>query len=246
MRGEERPRPWRILAAQLHPPLISLLLGAAALAAAVGKLLDAAVIGGVVLLNTLIGAVQEWRADRALEALRDMAAPRARVLRDGRVEEVPAEEVVPGDVLVLETGDRVAADARVLGATDLALDESALTGESEPVGKSPGTLPADTPLAHRTNMMWAPTAVVSGRGRAVVVATGMRTVLGEIASEVQEAGGSPPPSSGAWGRRSASGGSPWPGSCSSSASSGAMRPWRWSASPWPWQCRRSPRASRRW
>jgi len=188
LEGKAKSTPWAVVAAQLHHPLIYLLLGAAALAAAVGKLVDAGVIGGVVVLNTLIGALQEWRADRALEALGRMAAPHARVLRDGRVREIAADEVVPGDILILETGDRVAADARVLESVDLAVDESALTGESEPVSKSPGVLPAETPLADRMNMVWSSTAVTAGRGRAVVVATGMRTVLGEIAGEVREAG----------------------------------------------------------
>ena len=188
LEGKAKSTPWAVVAAQLHHPLIYLLLGAAALAAAVGKLVDAGVIGGVVVLNTLIGALQEWRADRALEALGRMAAPHARVLRDGRVREIAADEVVPGDILILETGDRVAADARVLESVDLAVDESALTGESEPVSKSPGVLPAETPLVDRMNMVWSSTAVTAGRGRAVVVATGMRTVLGEIAGEVREAG----------------------------------------------------------
>jgi len=188
LKAEEKTTVLKVLAHQLHHPLIYLLIGAAALSAIAGHAIDAAVIGGVIVLNTLLGAIQEWKADKALEALRRMAAPTARVLRDGKPQEIHAEEVVPGDVLLLETGDRVAADGRLLEATDLSLDESALTGESEPVRKSPAVLSEDTPVADRTNMVWASTVVTSGRGKAVVMATGMNTELGRIAGQVRETG----------------------------------------------------------
>ncbi len=175
-----------LVAHQLHHPLIYLLVGAAVVSAIAGHSVDAVVIGGVVALNTLLGAAQEWKADRALEALQRMASPQARVLRDGHAEEILAEDVVPGDVLLVETGDRVPADARVLEGADLAVDESALTGESEPVRKSAGVIEEKTPLADRSNMLWSSTAVTAGRGKAVVVATGMATALGEIAGQVRE------------------------------------------------------------
>jgi P-type Ca2+ transporter type 2C len=178
----------KLVLMQLHNPLIYLLLGAAALSLATGHAIDAAVIAGVVLLNTVLGASQEYKASRALEALHNLAAPHARAIRDGREVEISAEEIVPGDILVLETGDLVAADARVIQAAELHANESALTGESEPVHKTPGAMEADRPLAELRNMVWMSTAVTTGRGRAVVVGTGMNTTLGRIAGQVRHAG----------------------------------------------------------
>jgi len=143
--------PLRLLARQFHNPLIYLLIGAAVLSFLVDHRVDAAVIAGVIILNSLLGFIQEWRAEGALEALREMAAPHARVLREGKTAEIDADRVVPGDVLMLETGDRVAADARLLSGDNLRVDESALTGESQPVGKEPGTMDEDTPMADRRN-----------------------------------------------------------------------------------------------
>ena len=170
----------------IHQPLIYLLLAAALVSFVTGHAVDGSVILAVVALNTLIGVAQEWKADKALDALRDMAAPHARVLRGGHVVDVVAERVVPGDILILETGDRVAADARVLEATELRANESALTGESEPVRKAPGVLPEDTPLADRNTMVWMSTAITAGRGRAIVVGTGMDTTIGRIAGAVRD------------------------------------------------------------
>ncbi len=188
LEAEEGVRPWRLLVRQVHNPLIYLLLGAAGVSLVAGKSVDAGVILGVVVLNTILGFVQEWRAEGALAALRQMAAPHARVLRDGQTQQIEAADVVPGDVLVLETGDRVAADARLLRSDDLRIDESALTGESEPVGKEPGRLDEDTPMGDRRNMVWMSTSVTAGRGRAMVVETGMRTEMGQIAGEVRATG----------------------------------------------------------
>jgi len=176
-----------ILIRQVHNPLIYLLIGAAALSLATGHTVDAGVIFAVIILNTLLGAVQEWKADRAMEALRELSVPHAVVLRDGTERSISSEEVVPGDLLILETGDRVPADARVLSATDMHADESALTGESEPVSKEPGTLPEDTQPADRSNMLWMSSSITSGRGRALVVETGMGTELGRIAGSVRSA-----------------------------------------------------------
>jgi P-type Ca2+ transporter type 2C len=170
---------------QLKSPLIYLLIAAAVISALAEHYIDSAVIGAVIVFNTLIGVSQEWRAEKTLDALRRMAAPRARVLRDGEAEVVAAEDVVPGDILLLESGDLVAADARVLDATELRVDESALTGESDTVGKEPEELEESTSLADRRNMVWSSTNVTDGRGRAVVVATGMDTSIGGIAGDVQ-------------------------------------------------------------
>jgi Ca2+-transporting ATPase len=185
LEAEEETGPLQLLLRQVRNPLIYLLAGAAVLSLLVGHGVDAAVIAGVILLNSLLGFFQEWRAEGALSALREMAAPHARVLRDGRPFEIDAADVVPGDVLLLETGDQAAADARLLSADDLHLDESALTGESEPVAKRRERVEEGTPLADRKNMLWMSTSVTGGRGRAVVVATGMRTEMGRIAGQVR-------------------------------------------------------------
>jgi len=147
---------------------------------------DALTIGAIVILNAIIGFVQEYRSEKAIEAMRKLTAPRATVLRDGRPVIIPAEEVVPGDILVLETGDRVAADARLIEAVELKTNEAVLTGESTPVEKHLGLLPETTPIAERSNMVFMATHVIYGRGKAVVTATGMKTEFGKIAELVQE------------------------------------------------------------
>jgi len=177
--------PLRLLARQVNSPLIYLLIGAAVLSFVIGHRVDAGVIVGVVILNTMLGFFQEWRAEGALNALREMSAHHARVLRNGHPQEIDAAQVVPGDVLALETGDRVAADARILSGDNLHVDESALTGESQAVTKQPENAAEDAPLAERHNMVWMSTNITGGRGRAVVVETGMNTAMGRIAGEVR-------------------------------------------------------------
>lgn len=167
--------------AQLRETMILVLLGAAALSVAVGDAGDAAVIVLVVVLNTTVGVAQERRATGAVAALRARAAPRATVVRDGHRREVPAAEVVVGDLLVLGRGDVVAADARLLAAHELQVDESALTGESQPSDRWAAPACAeDTPVADRSTVVHAGTLVVRGRGRAVVTAVGLRTELGTV------------------------------------------------------------------
>ena len=185
---EEGAGPLMMLISQVNNPLIYLLAGAAALSLFVGHAIDAAVIAGVIVLNTLLGFFQEWRAEGAIDALRRMTSPHARVIRDGSTKEIDASEVVPGDILILETGNRVAATARVTWSEELEVDESALTGESLPVGKSTDTLEQDIPLADQKNIVHMSTSVTGGRGRALVVATGMNTQIGRIAAEVRTTG----------------------------------------------------------
>lgn len=185
LEAEEGVSPLRLLARQVHNPLIYLLVGAAVLSLLIGHHVDAAVIAGVVVLNTLLGFFQEWRAEGALNALRKMAAHHARVLRDGKPLGIETSHVAPGDVLVLETGDWVAADARILASEHLKTDESALTGESQPVEKQTEKVAEGAPMADRGNMVWMSSNVTGGRGRAVVVETGMRTAMGRIAGEVR-------------------------------------------------------------
>ncbi len=177
-----------VFARQFKSPLIYLLLFAAGIALALDERTDAIVILVVVLLNSLIGAFQEGRAERAVNALRQLTQHKARVLRDGREQVIEARDVVPGDVLLFESGDAIAADARLLEAAALRVAEAALTGESVPVMKDPGVLSAEAPLADRQNMTYAGTYVTAGRGRAVVVATARDTEIGHIAALAGSAG----------------------------------------------------------
>ena len=179
--------PWTLLAGQFRNVLIVILLVATALSAALGHGVEAIAITVIVVFAVLLGFVQEFRAERAIEALREMAAPRATVIRDGTEIELPAREVVPGDLLALSAGNRVAADARLLRAVNLKAQEAPLTGESNPVGKRADAVhDADTPLGERRNMVYAGTTVSYGRGLALVVATGHDTEVGRIARMLLE------------------------------------------------------------
>ena len=179
-----RPGPWRILLDQLTSPLIYILIAAAAVSVAMGELVDAAVMSVVLVLNTGIGFLQEYRAEHAVRALLRMAAPRARVIRDAREVELAAGELARGDLVLVDSGTRVPADLRLAAATALQADESLLTGESAAVEKNPRPVAAEAPLADRSSVLYAGTVVRSGRGRGYVVATGARTELGAIAEEV--------------------------------------------------------------
>jgi Ca2+-transporting ATPase len=177
---------WRRFLRQFAELVVLVLLAAAGLSLALGEVLDAAVILAILLLNATLGFLQEERATRAIEALAELARPRARVLRAGGELALPASEVVPGDVLLIGAGDAVPADARLIASTSLRTQESALTGESTPVEKEAGAvMERATPLAERRNSIFLGTLVAGGHGRAVVVATGMATELGRIASLLQ-------------------------------------------------------------
>ena len=167
---------------QFKSPLIYLLFGAAAIALALGEIKDAIVIFVVVVMNAVIGAYQEGRAEQALAALRRMSTQKARVVRTGREEVIDARDLVPGDVLLLAAGDAVTADARLIDGAALQIAEAALTGESVPISKTTGAVAAESVLADRTNMVYAGTHVTAGRARAVVVATGTATEIGHIAA----------------------------------------------------------------
>ena len=181
IRREQKTTRLTVLARQFTSPVVWLLLGASLLSAALGELLDAAAIGAIVIVNAVIGFLQEYRAERAVMALRSMTAPRARVLRDGHSVMVSADTIVPGDLLVLEAGDVAAADARLHTAHALTTNEAPLTGESTPVEKQTVPTTADTPLAERHDFVFMGTAIATGTGLAEVVATGMQTELGRIA-----------------------------------------------------------------
>jgi Ca2+-transporting ATPase len=190
----EPPVPgWRKFLSQFADPLIYLLLAAIvvsfvawAIEGMEGIPVEAIVIGAIVLANGVLGYVQERHAEQAVAALVRMAAPTARVVRDGAERAIPADEVVPGDLLLVSEGDAVSADARLLDAASLTVAEAGLTGESEPVLKETATLGQSAPIGDRVNMLFSGTAVTRGRGRAVVTATGMRTEMGEIAALLGE------------------------------------------------------------
>ena len=181
-----RVSPWRILLDQFKNILIIILLAATALSFALGHGVESVVIAVIVVFAVLLGFIQEYRADRAIEALREMAAPTATVVRGAATTEVPARELVPGDVVLLHPGDRVPADARVVESVNLMADEAALTGESLPVVKRAEPLEGvELAVGDRVNMLHAGTVVTYGRGVGVVVATGPRTEFGRIAGLLQ-------------------------------------------------------------
>lgn len=177
-----RVSPWAILLEQFKNVLIIILLVATALSAFLGHGVEAIAITVIVLFAVILGFLQEYRAERAIEALRELAAPSATVIRDGREHDVSARDLVPGDVIVLETGDKVPADVRLMEAINLQTNEAALTGESAPVEKLTKPLKEEQlSTGDRTNMAYAGTLVTYGRGRAIVTSTGMNTEFGKIA-----------------------------------------------------------------
>ena len=187
LQAARRVSPWEILLEQFKNVLILILLGAAVISLFLNHGVESIVIGVIVLFAVALGFVQEYRAERAIEALRQMAAPTATVLRDDVEIKIPARDLVPGDVIVLHTGDRIPADARLLESVNLQVEEAALTGESVPVEKHVKPLEnPDLPLGDRRNMAYAGTAVTYGRGRALVVSTAMQTEFGKIAQMLQD------------------------------------------------------------
>jgi Ca2+-transporting ATPase len=185
---------WLLLADQFKGVLILVLIGAAILAAVIGDLTDAMVILAVVFINAFLGFSQEHRAEQSLAALKKMLAPTAEVRRDGQTMTLSAEELVPGDIVLLGSGDRIPADGRVIAAHSFEVDESALTGESRTVGKHVNSLAGrNVPLAERANLFFMNTIVTRGRAEMVITATGMRTELGLLAGMLVETVESPTP-----------------------------------------------------
>ncbi len=197
---QEKKSTLRRLAEQFINPLVLTLLAAAGIAVVVGftadeggsllsRFGDAIAILLIVILNAFLGYYQERRAEAALDALQRLSAPTARVRREGRVVVIPAEEVVPGDILELEAGDAIAADARLVQTIDLAAEEAALTGESSASGKDAlAPVAVDAPLADRATMVFTGTSVLRGKGRAIVTATGTKTELGKIGEMIRSVG----------------------------------------------------------
>ncbi|HEX9077917.1 MAG TPA: HAD-IC family P-type ATPase, partial [Anaerolineae bacterium] len=179
--------PLALLVEQFTDFIVLTLIAAAIVSGFLGEWLDAVAIVAIVILNAILGFFQEYRAERALAALKNLAAPIAQVVRDGNTKSLAATELVPGDIILLRSGDLVPADARILEAFSLKMVEAALTGESSPSEKTDGELglPADTAIGDRSNMVNAGTIAVQGRGRAAVTTTGMQTELGHIAGLVE-------------------------------------------------------------
>jgi Ca2+-transporting ATPase len=186
LKGKKKTPAILVFLKQFLSPLIYVLIAAVIISFIVQHYIDGVVILGVLLLNAIVGFMQEARAEEAMEALIQMAAPKAKVRRDGIVKQILAKTIVPGDIILLETGDRVPADARLLEVSNLNINESTLTGESMPVEKHTEALGQSVPVADRKNLAYTGTTVSYGRATAVAVRTGMSTELGKIATAIQE------------------------------------------------------------
>jgi len=189
---KKRISPLKIFASQFKNFLILILLAAVAISAVIGEFIDAVVIFAIVIACAVLGFFQEYRAERLMDALKRMAAAKARVIRGGEEIEIPARDLVPGDIIVLRAGDRISADSRLIEALNLKADEAPLTGESAPVEKQTESI-KDATVGDRKNMVFMGTDATYGRGKAVVVATGMSTEFGRIAEMVQAAEEQPTP-----------------------------------------------------
>jgi Ca2+-transporting ATPase len=182
----EKVSAWKIFFEQFKNFLIIILLVAVVLSAIMGEVADAIVIFVIILFAAGLSFIQEYRAEKAMKALKQMAAPSASVLRNGKEVEIPSRELVPGDIIFLKTGDRIPADARLIEVVNLKADEASLTGESAPVEKTAKVLPGEISVGDRENMVFTGTAAVYGRGMAIVTSTGMITEFGKIATMLQE------------------------------------------------------------
>lgn len=176
---------FKLLLYQVKSFIVYVLIAAAVISLIFGEYNDAIVIGIVVIVNALLGFFQEYKAEKAIEALQKLSSPNAIVIRDGKPKQIPSSEVVPGDVLVIEEGSFIPADARLFEVSSLAINESTLTGESAPVNKNLDIISKEVILASQKNMVFAGTIAVRGRGKAVVVSTGLNTEIGKIAKEIQ-------------------------------------------------------------
>lgn len=184
---KEKTSWWKRLLAQFQDFMVLILLGATLISAFLGEYVDAITILAIVIINAILGFVQEFRAEKSMEALKKLAAPTAHVIRNGTPQQIPAKELVPGDILILESGDKLSADGRLVAGQGVEIEEAALTGESLPVRKiADRVYNENSPLGDRKNMVYAGTVVTRGRGKAVVCATGMATEVGCIAGMIQE------------------------------------------------------------
>ncbi len=185
LKKEKGISPIRLFLGQFTDILIIILLIATALSLVIGEVIDALIIFAIVVASALLGFIEEYRSEKAVEALKKMTAPTAVVLRSGKEIKIPTSQIVPGDVVLLYTGDKIPGDSRLIESINLKVDEASLTGESAPVNKDIDAIPEETQLNDRRNMVFTGTVVVYGRGRAVVTSTGMNTEFGKIAKMVQ-------------------------------------------------------------
>ncbi len=190
---KEPPTIWNILFHQIKNPLIFILIAAAIASLAIGEATDAMFIIIVIALNSGLGAYQEYSAEKSAASLQNLLKIRARVRRGNKEFEIPSEELVPGDIILLESGNKVPTDLRLLETNNLSSDESFLTGESNAATKRPGTLPETIGVSERTNLAFAGSTITAGRGLGIVVGTGMKTEVGQIAEHVNESESAKPP-----------------------------------------------------
>jgi len=183
----------KLFFSQFNNFLIYILIAAMAVSMLLGEWLDSTVIFVVLVMNAVLGFIQEFKAEKSIQALKKLSGLKARVVRDNYVKEIPARELVPGDIILVDTGEKIPADARILSEINLQIQESALTGESMPVSKMVQAVEPDTPLADRKNMLFSGTIVAAGHGKAVITKTGMSTQLGKIAGLIQEVEMEPTP-----------------------------------------------------
>jgi len=204
LKKKKQISPLKLFLLQFKGFLILILIAAAIIAAiipffeknvsglTINDFKDPIIITGILFLNALFGSIQEYKAEKAIEALKKLATPKAKVLRDNKEVEIPTKEIVPGDVLLLEEGDKIPADARIIKSINLEVQESALTGESMPIEKHTGEIKKKD-LAERTNMLYSGTIITKGKANAIVVKTGMNTEIGKIASLIQKTKDEPTP-----------------------------------------------------
>ncbi len=190
---KKKIKSFQIFVSQFYSPLMWILLLAILASVLIGKQTDAAVIAAIVILNAFFGFIQEYRAEKSIQALKRLAGLRATVIRDSKEKEIRAEEIVPGDILVLNTGDKIAADARLIELVNLQTQEAALTGESLPIKKELAVLHESAVVGDRKNMVFSGTIITKGRAKALVTDTGMNTELGRIAKLIEETRQEPTP-----------------------------------------------------
>ena len=183
---KEKISPLRILIDQFNSPVVWILLAALAISFFIGEKVDAIVIMAILIINAVLGFIQEYNAAKEIDALKKLSSLKALAIRDGKVKEIDSSEVVPGDTLIIREGDKVPADARVIEAVLLEVQESILTGESLPVKKTSEKLPAEKEIAEQINMLFSGTIITKGKGKAVSVRTGMNSEIGKIAKLIQE------------------------------------------------------------
>ncbi|MBI2135702.1 calcium-translocating P-type ATPase, SERCA-type [Candidatus Woesearchaeota archaeon] len=186
LKAKKAISPFEIFVAQFKSFVVGILLVAVIISVVLGEYLDSAVIGAILVLNAVLGFVQEYKAGKAIEALKKLGSIKAKVLRDGKEVEVDASELVPGDILIIEEGDKISADSRIIEVISLETQEAALTGESTPVEKQECVIKEGSPLGDQKNMLFAGTVVTKGRGKAIVTSTGMNSQIGKIAALIND------------------------------------------------------------